>query len=302
MRLPRLLATTAAIGTLLSVAGCASTSTDTAETSEQITIVASTNVWGDVAAQIGGDLATVTSIISSPSADPHSYEASAQVQLSLSKATIVIENGGGYDDFVDTMLSAIDAQPTLINAVDVSGKTAPEGEELNEHVWYDVPTVAAVATQIAADLSEADPDNAAAYNKNLEQFQADLDQLNAHIAELAAGDHTWTSLSTEPVPGYLLQALTVTNLTPGEFSEAIEEETDVPAATMQETLDLVTSLQANVLVYNEQVTGPQTQQLLDAAEGAGVPVVAVTETMPEGETYVTWMTANADNIVAALTK
>ena len=73
---------------------------------DALSVVASTNVWGDVAAQIGGDHVAVTSIISDPSADPHGYEADARNQLALSRAALVIENGGGYDDFVDSMLAA----------------------------------------------------------------------------------------------------------------------------------------------------------------------------------------------------
>ena len=46
----------------------------------------------------------MTSLISDPAADPHSFEPNAQAQLALSKAALVVENGGGYDDFMQTML------------------------------------------------------------------------------------------------------------------------------------------------------------------------------------------------------
>src|SRR6476659_1325358 len=62
-----------------------------------IPVVASTNVWGDIVKQVGGEYVDVVSVIADPSADPHSYEANAQTQLALSKAKLVVENGGGYD-------------------------------------------------------------------------------------------------------------------------------------------------------------------------------------------------------------
>src|SRR5690348_1175356 len=69
-------------------------------------VVAATNVYGDVVQRIAGDAAEVTSVITDPTADPHSYEANPQNQLALSKADVIVENGGGYDDFIDTMLKS----------------------------------------------------------------------------------------------------------------------------------------------------------------------------------------------------
>lgn len=70
----------------------------------KVAVVASTDVYGDIVAHIGGDKVSVTSVISDPDQDPHSYEAGTRNQLALSKAKVVVENGGGYDDFVDRML------------------------------------------------------------------------------------------------------------------------------------------------------------------------------------------------------
>ncbi|MEZ0494057.1 metal ABC transporter solute-binding protein, Zn/Mn family [Kineococcus sp. TBRC 1896] len=267
-----------------------------------LSIVASTNVWGSVASSIAGDDATVTSIIDDPSADPHSYEANTRTQLELSKATVVVENGGGYDDFVDTMLAAASSNATVLNAVDISGKEASAGEELNEHVWYDVETVREVAREIETTLAEAAPDDAATFEANLKTFERGLDTLEQKIEEDKASTEGKAVAITEPVPGYLLEALGTENETPEEFSEAIEEESDVPVDVLQQTLALFSGHQVQALVYNEQTTGPQTQEVLDAAKSNGVAVVPVTETLPEGEDYTTWMTGNVDAITAALTQ
>src|SRR3990170_6823756 len=131
---------------LILLAGCGSSSdsgsgTDASQSpaaASAIPVVASTNVYGDIVEQIGGGKVKVTSVISDPDQDPHSYEANTQNQLALSKAKVVVENGGGYDDFIDRMLKSSDnSSAEVINAVKVSGKTAPAGGELNEHVWYD---------------------------------------------------------------------------------------------------------------------------------------------------------------------
>ena len=265
-----------------------------------LSVVASTNVYGSIASAIAGDAASVTSIISDPSADPHSYEASTRTQLELSRADVVVENGGGYDDFMEQMLSAADSKAVVLNAVEVSGKQAPADGELNEHVWYDVATVRALAERIEDELAKAAPDDAATFEANLATFQTSLDGLQQRIEDEAARTQGQPVAITEPVPGYLLDALGARNVTPEEFSEAIEEESDVPVDVLQETLALFSGKQVRALVYNEQTTGPQTEQVLQAAQDNGIAVVPVTETLPEGEDYATWMTGNVDAVAAAL--
>nr|WP_246136540.1 zinc ABC transporter substrate-binding protein [Leekyejoonella antrihumi] len=132
--------------------------------------MASTDVWGNVVSQVAGERAgrnvTITSIITNPDTDPHSYEASSRNQLALSQANLVVKNGGGYDDVVHTMLASSDnTSAVVLNAVKLSGKRAHDGE-LNEHVWYDFPTVQKVADQVAAALSRADPGHRTTYQQN----------------------------------------------------------------------------------------------------------------------------------------
>ena len=303
------LALAAALTASLALAACgggestpASSASSASASDDGLSVVTSTNVYGSVVEAVAGDAATVTSIIDDPSADPHSYEASTRTQLELSKADVVVENGGGYDDFVDTMLDAAGSQAVVLNAVDLSGKTAAAGEELNEHVWYDVETVRKVAQAVEEELAEASPDDAATFEANLATFEAGLDTLQQKITADAATTQGQPVAITEPVPGYLLEALGTVNTTPEEFSEAIEEETDVPVDALQETLALFTQKQVRALVHNEQTTGPQTEQVLQAAEDNGIAVVPVTETLPDGEDYTTWMTGNVDAIAAALAR
>lgn len=292
------------------LAGCGSSSDSGSDgsasqspaASSVIPVVASTNVYGDIVEQIGGAKVDVTSLISDPAQDPHSYEANTQNQLTLSKAKVVIENGGGYDDFVDRMLKSSDSSAQVINAVKISGKTAPKGGELNEHVWYDFPTVAKIADSIATALGKADPSGAATFTRNAETFKAKLLPLEAKEAQIKK-EHGGEGVAiTEPVPLYMLDASGLVNKTPAEFSEAIEEGDDVSAQTLQATLTLFSGKHVKALVYNAQTSGPQTEKAEAAAKAAAVPVVPVTETLPEGKDYLGWMTANVDALASALDK
>ncbi|MFF5650709.1 metal ABC transporter solute-binding protein, Zn/Mn family [Streptomyces collinus] len=299
----RLALLTSASLALLAGCGSSSDSADAKSAPARVAVVASTNVWGDIARRIGGDRVDVTSVISDPDQDPHSYEADPQNQLALSKAKVVVENGGGYDDFVDRMLkSGHNDSAEVINAVEVSGKTAPEGGELNEHVWYDFPTVAEVAGRISAALAKADPGDAGAFARNAAAFKAKLAPLEAQEARIKKAHGGEGAAITEPVPLYMTEASGLVNRTPAQFSEAIEEGDDVSPRVLQESLALFSGKKVKVLVYNEQTSGPQTEKAEAAAKAAGIPVVPVTETLPKGKDYLGWMTDNVDALASALSK
>jgi zinc/manganese transport system substrate-binding protein len=304
MRIARTGAAALAASSLLLLAACGSDgSTADAAAGDGVSVVASTNVYGSIVSAIGGDDVQVTSIISDPSADPHSYEASARTQLAVSEADLIVENGGGYDDFVDTLISSSDSDAPVVDAVELSGREAEAeaaGEELNEHVWYDLRTVEEVSAEIVSQLSDIDPDDAATYEANGADFAEQLQSLVAREQEALPSTQGAGVAITEPVPGYLLDALGAENRTPEEFSEAIEEGGDVAPAVLQDTLALFSSGRVQALVYNEQTTGAETEQVLAAAEAAGVAVVPVTETLPDGADYVSWMQGNIDDVAAAL--
>ncbi|MEU8310108.1 zinc ABC transporter substrate-binding protein [Actinomadura sp. NPDC048955] len=278
----------------LGASACGSSSG--AGAAETVPVVASTNVYGDIARQIGGDRVKVTSFISDPAQDPHSFEAGTRTRLALSKAGVVIENGGGYDDFMETLLRGSGSKARVLNAVQISGKTAPKGEELNEHVWYDLPSVALLADRISAALAEAAPEDARTFSSNAAAFKARLKALEEKVAAVRAAHAGDGVAVTEPVPVYLLEAAGLVDRTPEEFAEAVEEGDDVPPRALRDTLALLTDGKVRALVANVQTSGPQTDKVRKAAAGAGVPVVPVTETLPAGRDYVAWM----DGTIAAL--
>ncbi|QDZ15415.1 metal ABC transporter solute-binding protein, Zn/Mn family [Humibacter ginsenosidimutans] len=292
----------------LALAGCSTTASGAGTASSDpasgpIRVVASTNVWGDIAEQIGGDDVSVTSIIDDPNKDPHEYQASGQNQLALSKAEIVVVNGGGYDDFVGDMLKAVPTKPVVLTAADISGYDQhPSDGDFNEHLWYDFPTVDKVAQKLVAAYSKARPKDAGTFESNAKKFEASVAQLTDLEAQLKQSYAGKGAAITEPVPLYMLNAIGLVDKTPEKFSEAIENDSDVAPAVLRETLALFSGHKVALLAYNEQTTGAETQQVLDAAKANDVPVVPVTETLPEGKTYLTWMRSNLDNIGAALKK
>jgi zinc/manganese transport system substrate-binding protein len=311
MSIRKVAALAAALTMTAALAGCgaasapdggvaAKGSTGTAAGAKTINVVASTDVYANIAQSVGGRAVNVVSFISDPGQDPHSYEASAQNQLAISKADLVIENGGGYDDFIDRMVKGSHANATVLNVVDISGKKAAAGKELNEHVWYDFPTVILLADKVATALTAIDGKEAAHFQANAKAFTAQVQGLVTEEQSLKASYGGGGVAITEPVPLYLLEAVGLRNETPQAFSAAVEEGTDVSPLVLKQTLDLFTMGKVKALVYNEQTSGPITEQVKKAAEQGGVPVVPVTETLPDGTSYVAWMAENLQNLKRAL--
>ena len=302
-----------ATATVLLLAGCAATDSTTDATDEPfagLTIVSSTNVWGDVASSVGGDLVQVVSIIDSFSQDPHSYEASARDQLAVNDADVVVANGGGYDSFIDTLAEAAGNSNIVYAYLPEEGKeedhAAVEGDHDhdhahgNEHVWYDFHVVEDFATRLAEQLRTLDPDNSAEYAANLEEFLVGIESLEERAAVVAGSVSGARVISSEPVADYLLDELGLTNITPESFSQAIEEELDVSPADLLEIQNLISTNSVDLFVVNIQTGSVQIDALVELAEASGVAVIQVSELLPEGLGYLEWMEQNISAIEAGL--
>lgn len=299
-------------------AATTSTSTSGSAAASGISVVASTNVYGDIAKQIGGDKIQVTSIINRESQDPHSYEASAQDRLAVSKAQLVIANGGGYDTYMDQLTSGGSAP--IIHAFDFKegGGTAHDHSaesssvaasssadphaghdhsgDGNEHVWYDLHTVEAVADGIKDALVKADAANASTYEANTKTFVDSLAPLTDRTHALADKNKGKTFAMTEPVPYYLLTETGFTDATPAGFSSAIEAGNDVPALVQLEMEKELKAKSFAFLAFNPQTATPQTDAIKKVAQDSGVPVLDFLELLPEGKTFQQWMGENISSI------
>lgn len=306
----------AAAGAATLLAGCGQP-TAPSDSAGKPSVVTTTDVYGSVAAAVAGDRATVHAIITDPAADPHEYETTASDALAVSKAAVLVANGAGYDDFAGKLMDTAGGRPALIDVATLSGLPGssagppssgaalpPAAPEFNEHVWYHLPTVAKLADRIAAELGKADPGDAATFTANAARFKTGLDGLNAKITAIAGAHRSERVAVTEPVPGYLIAAAGLVDATPPALPHAVEEGSDPPASVMGQTLQLFDGPgKVKALLVNAQTGGATTDQLTRAANTAGVPVVAVTETFPAGTTdYVTWMGEEIDRLAAALDK
>lgn len=313
-RRARALAAAAAVSALAVVtAGCSSsgtsstsspassgTSSGSTSSTSVINAIGTENEYADVLSQIGGQYVHVSSILNNPNTDPHTFEASPSVASEVSAATLIVQNGVGYDSWINKMESASpNPQRKVIIAQQVLG--LPDSTP-NPHLWYDPKTMPAVAKVMATDLSALQPAHAAYFQANLTKFDNSLNPWLNAIAQFKATYPGTTAATTEPVADYMLTAMGINNLTPFTFQADIMNGNDPPPQDISLENGFFTKHQVKVFCYNQQVSSSLTVSIRQTALKVGVPVVGVYETMPTpGYNYQSWMLAEVNAIKKAIT-
>jgi zinc/manganese transport system substrate-binding protein len=257
---------------------------------DRIAVVAAENFYGDVARQIGGDRVAVSSIMSNPNQDPHLFEVSPAIARQLAGAQIVIYNGADYDPWMGKLLAA-SPRPSrvVIVAADLVRKKAGD----NPHLWYDPATMPAVASAVAAALAKADPAHADEYAARLKTFVASLAPINEKVAALRAKFAGIAVTATEPVFGYMADALKL-KMRNDRLQLAIMNDTEPSARDVAAFERDLKTHKVRVLFYNKQAANKLVEHLVDVARASNVPVVGVTETCPPDMTFQEWIQSELD--------
>jgi zinc/manganese transport system substrate-binding protein len=264
-----------------------------------ITAVGAENEYANVLSQIGGQYVHVAAVMSNPNTDPHTFEASPQVAEEVAAAQLVIQNGLGYDSFMNRIEAA--APNPRRKVIDVQALLGLPDDTENPHLWYQPTTMPAVAGAAANDLAGLDPTHAAFFRANARRFVASLAPWDRAIAELKEDFPNAPVATTEPVGDYMLEAAGADNRTPWPLQADIMNGIDPAPQDVSIEEALFSGHQVRAFLYNEQVTDALTQSFLDDAQQHGVPVVAVYETMPApGYTYQSWMLAEVEALRKAL--
>lgn len=262
-----------------------------------IAVVAGENFYGDVVKQIGGSHVSVSSILSDPNVDPHAYEPNFQNGQAITKARLVIENGAGYDAWMDKSLSAVpDTARIVLNAFSIAPHKLPS----NEHVWYDIGNMQVIAQSITNALKKLDAADAPSFDANMQTFGQALSQITKKMDDLKAHYAGTPVGMTETIFLYQSTPIGLHVLTPFTFQKAIADSNDPPADAIIAVNNQVSQHKIKVLIYNVQTITPLTTQLQDAATKQHIPLVPVSETMPTGKNYQQWMLAQLTTLEQAL--
>ncbi|MCL1630756.1 metal ABC transporter solute-binding protein [Sporolactobacillus sp. CPB3-1] len=266
------------------LAGCGSNaSSENGGTSKKINIVAAEDFYGEAAEAVGGKYVKVTSVINKPSMDPHDYEPTTGVAKAVSQADVVVYNGIGYDGWMTKLVNA-DDQKVVRVAEDVMGKK--DGD--NEHLWYQPETMPKLADKIADQLAKVDAKHADEYKENAKKYKESIKPVKDKITELSQNANQKLVDVSEPVFDYTLDALGY-KVANNHFELAVEQESDPSPKDVAAMQKDVKEKRIAFFVSNIQEMSPTVKKIVTLADQNKVPVIEVTETLPSGKNYKTWM-------------
>ena len=263
-----------------------------------INVVGAENEYANVAAQVGGRYVKVTAVESNPTTDPHSYEASPSVARLIAGAQVVLQNGLGYDTYMNNIEAASPSAPRKV--IDVQKLLGLPNSTPNPHLWYKPSTMPAVAKALAADLAQFQPAHASYFRANATKFDNSLAPWTAALKAFGTRYPHTPVATTEPVGDYMLDAAGAVNLTPFTFQADIMNGVDPAPQAVTLEHSLFSSHKVKAFLYNQQVTSSLTQSFLSDASKYHVPVVGLYETMPAGFDYQSWMLAEVTALQKAV--
>ena len=287
-----LLLTTAACGN--GTQNQSTPSTDTSQNTGVITVAASINQWGSLASEIGGDDVEVTSILTSTNVDAHDFEPQTSDLTTLSKAEIVVANGAGYDTWATKSRGS---ESTLVSAAQIVG--ASDGD--NPHLWFSKDARAGMAKELANTFSKARPELKESFTERLKDWQEREKKLDLAMSNFADTHSDATYAATESVAYYLMSDMGIKDLTPTGYAQASANDGEVAPADLQEFQKLVEAKKTSVVINNSQEASDATNMITGTAGKSDVPVVDVSEQMPEQyETLLDWVNALMNNVIKAI--
>ncbi len=249
------------------------------------TIVAAESAYADIARQVAGPDSKVTSILHNPAADPHVFEPSPSVARDVANAAIVIENGIGYDSWMDRLLAALpEPGRRVIVVADLLHRAAGD----NAHLWYDPSAMPILARAVADALTRQNPSGRNAVLQRCAAVLASLAILQRRIDTLHARFAGAEVAATEPVLGPLVEALGLRDRH-ARFEVSVMNGTEPRAGDLASLEDDLRAHRIRALITNAQASDPEAMRLAGIARAEHVPIVPVSETLPAGKTYQQWM-------------
>jgi zinc/manganese transport system substrate-binding protein len=284
----------AVLGAGIAAAGCGASNAP----GGRIVAVGAENEYANVISQVGGRYVQARAIESNPNTDPHAFEASPSVASEVSSAGLIVQNGLGYDDYMNKIEAGSSSSSRIV--IDVQRLLGLRDSAPNPHLWYMPSTMPAVANAIAAGLSKIQSGHAGYFRANAAQFVRSLTPWYEAIKRFRASNAGSPVATTEPVGDYMLEAAGAINLTPFTFQADVMNGVDPAPQNVSLEDRLFSSHRVRALLYNRQVTDSLTQGFLHRAQQARIPIVALYETMPPGYDYQSWMLAEVNALRAAV--
>jgi zinc/manganese transport system substrate-binding protein len=240
-----------------------------AAAADQLEVVATITILGDMVAQLGGEHVALTTLVG-PDGDAHAFEPRPADARALRAAGLVVVNGLGLEGWMDRLIEASGYQGPIVVA---SRGVAPR--ELDEdgtavtdpHAWQDLANGRRYVVNIEAALAKADPAHAADYHAAASRYLAAIEAMDREvrneIGEVPPARRK--VVSSHDAFGYFGAAYGV------EFiaAQGIGEAAEPSAAAIRQLIDQIRAEHVKVLFF-ENALSPRLIRQIGRETGAVV--------------------------------
>ena len=290
--------------TLLSVSGAALAG-------DQVDVVASFSILGEITQRIGGDRVKVHTLVG-PDADAHVYQPTPTDAKTLAKARLVIVNGFGFEGWIDRLIKSSGYRGKSVIAstgIQILKRTGMPEEhdhhdhagDVDPHAWQDLSNAARYVDNIAQALIEVDLAGKPTYQENARKFQQEIEALDSEIRQSFRGipDERRKVVTTHDAFGYFSRAYGISFIAPvGLNTDAEPSAADVGRIIKQIRRDRIPA------VFMESVSDPRLLERIRKESGARIGGTLYSDALSKAggpaSTYLDMMRHNARTLVAAL--
>ncbi|MEM9127461.1 MAG: zinc ABC transporter substrate-binding protein, partial [Pseudomonadota bacterium] len=226
---------------------------------DEMNVVASFSILGDMVEQVVGDHATVTTIVG-PDADAHVYQPSVADARAVSEADVIFVNGLGFETWSDTLIDESGSDASVIVATEGVTPVLVDGET-DPHAWNALTNGVIYVENIASAMSEAMPDHADEFAANAKAYIAELEALDAETRSRLSDlpEDRRTVVTAHDAFGYLADSYGLTFLAP----VGIDTEAEPSAQELASLIDQLREQKVAAL-FVENITSPAlVQQISD---------------------------------------
>lgn len=272
---------------------------------EPLRVVASFSILADLVAQIGGEEVSVVSLVGA-GGDAHVFQPSPRDVQTVAHADVIVVNGLGFEGWMTRLIAASGAHAHVIVASQFvrprqRGRAEQDAGALDPHAWQSIANGKLYVRAIAQGLAMADPAHKAQFEQNAAAYNAQLDQLEAEVHQAMAdiAPERRRIITTHDAFGYFGAAYGL-SLIP---LQGVSTETEPSARDMAR---IIAQIKADKVpaVFLENISDPRLMAQIAQASGAKIGATLYTDSLsaPDGPagTYIKMMQANIKSLTSAL--